>query len=103
MDKTTVPLAREELNAIRQRADAATPGPFEWTPGELTSRTMLDSCLYETGEPPEWPHDYATIIVTDGGHYPPHGPDRDFYGRAWEDVRTLLAEVERLKQLVGED
>lgn len=71
-----------ELATIKARAEAATPGPWEWGGDVLFGRDNWDGPLLATrvdGQRPE---------------------DADFIAYARADVEVLLAEVERLRGLV---
>lgn len=86
-------MTKEQIDAIRARIDAATPGPW-----------LVDSCLdVYTEQVREIDHDigielYKTVYShhTAGpeGTQPWH--DTHFMAHAREDVPALLAEVERL-------
>lgn len=70
----------EDLQAIRMRAEAATPGP--WVKDN-------DSPIVRGPE---------MILYDEGGH---SDPDADFIAAARTDVPALLAEVDRLRAALG--
>ena len=84
-----------DLTRLRQLAEGATPGPWEWEPwegsgnGDLLGPPRIDD--YGTG-----PQEYRDkIIVTDCGQYPPEDNDRAFIASVSPDV--VLALIERLE------
>lgn len=82
----------EELEAIKARAEAATPGPWFYDP-DNDVRTEAGS-IYEThgafGR-------YKTDCLTSGnGSYFNHS-DGEFIAHARQDVPALVAEVEKLR------
>lgn len=89
----------KRLAEIRARAECATAGPWWWDEDrrEVRSVNAVD----------EWGHRYdrdessGPIVETDMGHYPPYRVDREFIAHARQDVPDLLAEVERLRNLVA--
>lgn len=87
------------LDEIEARANAATRGPWEW---------YADALFSQTGHEPDWdpkwddPGEFARIIETDGGEYPPRDNDRAFIAHAREDIPWLLAEVGRLQKELDE-
>lgn len=72
---TTTPLTEQQLDEITARANAATPGP--WTLSE----------------------DYTDVLAPDGSQVASYWMtvDGTFIAHAPEDVRSLLAEIDRLK------
>lgn len=88
----------EELRAIRERCDAATPGPWEFA----AWNTLPNGYLY--GPAPIHAHEPIPP-----GLYkctPPvslRGEDALFVAHARQDVPALLAEVERLKHAVAQE
>lgn len=79
------PLTADELAAIAARADAATPGPWEWE----EDLYQLDSHGFPVG----------AIIRTQGwSRYGYSNTDAEFIARARTDVPRLVAEVERLRE-----
>ena len=75
----------EELAAIRARAEAATPGPWDGVPGR---------CIL----PDDWNHRYTAHQVIEGCIYNPNAEnDHAFIAHAREDIPALVAEVERLQ------
>lgn len=79
-------LTQAELNAIKERAEKATPGPWSFD-GDFTARIngMLEPVIYAG---------YGELIV--------RGEDIDFITSAHTDITKLAAEVERLKSAIAE-
>lgn len=77
----------EQLQAIKARAEAATPAP--WTGGRNTS----DEGLYIISH--DGQDDEIIVIYSDGGVA--YRDDATFIAYAREDVPALVAEVERLQ------
>jgi hypothetical protein len=100
MSKPTEPLTPERLAEIQARADAATPGPWQWH----ISRRTLDYRLQTAGwdvvmgfarwgrnsAQPEFNIDGLLHHGADLGQ--PH-PDAEFIAHARQDVADLVAEV----------
>lgn len=76
-------MTHEQIEAIRERAEKATEGPWNWD-GDFTytKRGML--------EPLIWESEYKGIGVEE--------TDADFIAHSREDIPALLAEVERLQK-----
>lgn len=113
-------MADLDLDAIRRRCDAATPGPWFWnsysgifsTPFVQRDEAFTEAiCETEWGDreyrdwPEEW-QDRKSEERSDVAHVPPHhgdtaigrqAADADFIAHAREDVPALLAEIERLR------
>ncbi len=85
------PMTDDELQQIRERADAASPGPWRsfW---EGRDHLGGSSCIV-TGPPGRTGDDLEIIGAT--------MEDQDFVAHAREDVPRLLAEVERLRALLA--
>ena len=79
-------LTQAELNAIKERAEKATPGPWSFD-GDFTARIngMLEPVIYAG---------YGELFVRD--------EDIDFITSAHTDITKLAAEVERLKNAIAE-
>jgi hypothetical protein len=79
-------LTQAELNAIKERAEKATPGPWSFD-GDFTARIngMLEPVIYAG---------YGELFVRD--------EDIDFITSAHTDITKLVAEVERLKNAIAE-
>lgn len=79
-------LTQAELNAIKERAEKATPGPWSFD-GDFTARIngMLEPVIYAG---------YGELFVRD--------EDIDFITSAHTDITKLAAEVERLKSAIAE-
>lgn len=79
-------LTQAELNAVKERAEKATPGPWSFD-GDFTARIngMLEPFIYAG---------YGELFVRD--------EDIDFITSAHTDITKLVAEVERLKNAIAE-
>jgi len=91
----------EELQAIRARVEAATPGPWKVEgrhPSYSPDRFQVDGIVtaYDDPERADFPRPIQ-IVETDSGCYPPYLADAEFIAQARTDVPALLAEVERLR------
>jgi len=108
-----VTLTDDRLDAIRARIEAATPGPWEATEGDLEGkpaseyvRTLLanrEADGTSTGElhlalaaNPIDPERGGTVVPALTGDGPQARANAEFIAHAREDVPALLAEVERL-------
>ena len=81
-----------DIEAIKARLAAATPGPWEWS--VRPKRHMLIHRFSERG--------HLTVLETEGesehAEYPcANDADRDFIEHAPSDITALVAEVERLR------
>jgi hypothetical protein len=91
-------MTNEELKAIRERAEAATPGPWYWE--KLDADGWNDTempCLVSASD--EGVMDFGDCeqyYPTEGS--PPNDEDAEFIAHAREDVPKLLAEIERLRK-----
>lgn len=84
------------LDAIRDRADAATPGPWDVTSDGGTIRAD-----YPSGTP----GDCAVIVEDSRDFHDPDGPrteDMWFLAAARQDVPALLAEVKKRDDRINE-
>lgn len=92
------------LEEIRARAEKATPGPWTWVGDEFEGEEEKCPHGYEwTNHGPslegketivlhEWGYDASGLTIT--------RPDADFIAHSREDIPRLIAEVERLLQVV---
>lgn len=92
-----------DLKAIRARADAATPGPWEALPdnGHRTDKTRCHGIVGPKPEKPaeDWEKwERVNIVITDSGYYPPRMPDAVFIAAARQDVPALCDRVEALER-----
>ena len=88
-------LSQEELNAIKKRAEKATPGP--WIPSCLSSGYVVcDDREFEVIASVMEYNDDGTVymVFTDN-----HENNRQFIAHAREDIPKLLVEIERLRKL----
>jgi hypothetical protein len=76
------------LQAIEERAKAATPGPWEVRPAEWSKDSRCGGIVAA---------DDTDIVITDSGTYPPEMPDALFIAHARLDIPALVAEVRRLQ------
>ena len=81
-----------DLAAIRERAEAATPGPWEWQPPSDEEWPIADESLLSPG---------TGKYVLVGWGYDASGiegetADREFIAHAREDIPALLDEIDRL-------
>lgn len=93
-------MTEQELQAIKERAEAATPGPWEvvkskeagvqigtaWKHGQLKAGVPVVTTAHGVNS--------VTIYINDG--------NAEFIAAAREDVSVLLDEVERLTQIIRE-
>jgi len=92
---TTKPLTRAELDAIRERCEAATPGP--WTPVPQTSdgRHIREAAVVNASMQSFWQCCYKQ-----GNGQPEQ--DAAFIAAARTDVPALLAHIEALETALRE-
>ena len=85
-----------DLAAIRERAEAATPGPWEWQPPSGEAWPIADESLLSPGTGEYvlvgWGYDASGI---DG-----ETADREFIAHAREDIPALLDEIDRLNAII---
>lgn len=74
----------QTLDAIRQRVEAATEGPWRREGDSFVSTATID----------QWGHEVSYLVEVCGGFGP---ADADFIAHARADVPALLAEVESLR------
>lgn len=96
-------MTKEELDAIEARANAATPGPWvakpvDYAPDRYAGIETVYKRAPHYDEEPEEYRGAIGIVETDGGNYPPQGPDAVFIAAARSDVPALVAEVKRLRE-----
>ena len=83
-------LSAEDLKAIRERCDKATPGPW---------RVKSWGSAGESPEPPEWTIDGPDgYRITAEDVYPGHGEDVYFIAHARTDIPRLLATIEEARR-----
>jgi hypothetical protein len=91
-------MKREELEVIRKRAEAATPGPWYWeklNEGDSEWDTEMPSLVSSIDEGVMHFGDCEEYYPTEGS--PPTDEDAEFIAHAREDIPKLLAEIERLR------
>lgn len=87
-------LTTEQLNAIKERAEKATAGPWIWVypPGRmpaLSSKTEDGEWIMEFGDP--------ELFYPQEGQ-PPNLEDAEFIAHAREDIPALLQSIDELKK-----
>ena len=118
MEEKAGPMAPEVLEAIKARHAAALPGPWYWRGGKacevrlmgahgnlvmVARRFGLNGATFDFNVGgilrkaqelfvPRTGQEHNARWNSDIGH-----PDAQFIGHAWEDIRALVAEVERLR------
>jgi hypothetical protein len=90
------PLTADELAAIRERVDAATPGPWE-SFVEGRDHTSGADFIRTGGFRDDCPDIY---VQHESRPAPPN--DLDFIAHARQDIPRLLGEVERLRRELAE-
>ncbi|UYZ12187.1 hypothetical protein A6764_00045 [Brevibacillus sp. WF146] len=92
---TTKPngITPEELTAIRERAEKATPGPWLWSGAKVLNGKYMFV--------PQGSY-LADTLITFGDTYENGGYDAEFIAHAREDIPRLLAEIERLRTALEE-
>lgn len=84
-----------DLEPIKARIEAATPGPWTWdhpeADGGLVSETKMDG---ETSDLDGRRVIYPAVVLDSG---PEHGCDGDLIAHAPVDLSALVVEVERLR------
>ncbi|WP_327358047.1 hypothetical protein [Streptomyces sp. NBC_01304] len=99
------PLSEADLDAMTERADAASPGP--WVPW-LETRGATGGESFIQVDPDLAEQDDEIYVRRIVGARQVLGPDRqldadlDFIAGARHDVPRLIAEVRRLRALLGE-
>lgn len=84
-----------DLDAIRARAAAATPGPW-WAATDEVGFCLNDQPHAFVYTPSGDSHDVIALTGMIGEHHASH-PDAEFIAAARADVPALLAEVDRLR------
>lgn len=89
-----------EIKIIRERCEAATPGPWVWSDGGemLAAGAGDEDDMRWDGQGSYAPP--TKVIETDSGVYPPRDNDRAFIAAARSDVPALLDEIDRLRTLL---
>ena len=82
-----------ELEKIRARAEAATPGPWGFTPAP-NSKFITSIYSDALGGPDKGDLAFANI-----GEWGQQNSDAEFIAHARQDIPALIAEVERLREL----
>jgi hypothetical protein len=107
-DSAGVGLTQEQLQAIEERAAAATEGPWVVVPDRYSDDAEREHCQgitappgpqeMEAGREYDLPPSGRDIVITDSGYYPPLKADAAFIAHARQDVPALVAEVRRLRK-----
>lgn len=89
-----------DLEAIKARAEAATPGPWDSRRSEWADDPDLMTVDGEPAGDPWWVHHDGWIDADDTGLFMSEA-DAAFIAHARTDVPALVAEVERLRDVVA--
>ncbi|MBE1584559.1 hypothetical protein ACFPOI_43495 [Nonomuraea angiospora] len=110
---THEPLTDEELAAIEDLAEAATPGPWfvRHLDDEAAMNLVAISTVPDTGRGERWPNfDHHEIVAATLIQRPRYVDVADelwdenaqFVANARQDVPRLIAEIKRLRQLLAQ-
>ena len=89
-----------DLEAIKARAEAATPGPWA-VPGANVFRVIAPEAEHHNPRMGACPP-YPWRVIAEPSSYDPSAADAEFIAHARTDVPDLVAEVERLRtELIG--
>ncbi len=86
-------ISTEELAAMKARVEATTPGP--WTSFFEGRDHWGGASFIQTGTQDIYIH--AEDYAGGGGHF---RADQDFIAHARQDIPRLIAEIERLRELI---
>jgi hypothetical protein len=91
-------MTNEELKAIRERTEAATPGPWYWEKLDADGWNDTEMPYLASASDEGVMHfgDCEQYYPSEGS--PPNDEDAEFIAHAREDVPKLLAEIERLRR-----
>lgn len=104
-------MTNEELDAIEQRANRATPGPWVWfmenssTSGPIEPYTGFFGGPYTRSDNSQFADlrsGNKTVLPADQSPALPKDEDADFIVHSRTDIPKLVAEVRRLRSLVSE-
>lgn len=87
------PISEAELDAMSDRANAATPGPWE---SSIEGRDHSSGDSFILTSDPDGTRSERDLYLTGGTD-----ADQDFIAAARTDVPRLIGEVRRLKALIG--
>ncbi|MFC5832780.1 hypothetical protein [Nonomuraea insulae] len=110
---THEPLTAEELAAIEERAEVATPGPWfiRLLDDEDAMNLVAISTVPDTGHGERWPDfDHHEIVAATLIQQPRYVDVADarwdenaqFIANARQDIPRLITEIKRLRQLLAE-
>ncbi|MBN6054223.1 hypothetical protein JYK22_19935, partial [Nonomuraea sp. RK-328] len=108
---THEPPTDEELAAIEELAEAATPGPWfvRHLDDEHAMNLVAISTVPDTGHHERWPDfDHHEIVAATLIQQPRYVADErwdenaQFIANARQDIPRLIAEIKRLRQLLAE-
>ncbi|WP_329089577.1 hypothetical protein [Streptosporangium sp. NBC_01469] len=108
---TPEPLTDEELAAIEELAEAATPGPWfiRHLDDEVAMSLVAISTVPDTGHGERWPDfDHHEIVAATLIQHPRYvgvadgrwDENAQFIANARQDIPRLIAEIKRLRQLL---
>ncbi|MFJ2033576.1 hypothetical protein [Streptosporangium sp. NPDC087985] len=111
---TPEPLTDEELAAIEELAEAATPGPWfiRHLDDEAAMNLVAISTVPDTGHGERWPDfDHREIVAATLIQHPRYVDVADgrwdenaqFIADARQDIPRLIAEIKRLRQLLAQE
>lgn len=93
-------LADADIREIRERANAATPGPWEFVGGHSPTGEPIDRLVHIVDDDPELEPEQVDILF--GEPESQTAANWDFVQHARQDVPRLLDEVERLRKQLGD-
>lgn len=89
----------DELAAIRERVEAATPGPWA-VPGANVFRVIAPEAEHHNPTQGRT-SPYPWRVICDAGLWDMEAADIDFIAHARTDVPALLAEVDRQRRIIS--
>ena len=89
---------RFDLDAIKARAEAATPGPWRQEPDTFAGRVWVQRCAGGRWFNSKQADCEPLFAVRGGDAYKQREADAGFIAHARTDVPELVAEVERLRE-----
>ena len=98
--KENIAMQDEELNEIEQRISRVRPGP--WEAFVFTDRNPNDQDFIRIGGFDDSFPDMEVTQFLDGAHQSVPFQDLEFIAHSRQDVPALLAEVRRLREILGD-